>query len=462
MEPEFERYSSSLKPLLDASGSRYRHVPYSPFDWTSYPRIFDEGFLPRYSVEKNRTVGRLGQDQIPLLLLANLPVKGSSANLSLARYMISGFCSISRRHEILNCMGQFKMLAWLADSEKDKIIPRSITSRDSYSVALEMTSNIREIAGSGSTAGRYMREPEIQFRSALNVCSRMTATGCELPIDRRDLTHQAALMHLTSGTLKSSQVNLAHLFRLRNEEVLAAALEGREGTLTGKEKTKLKQLRNRLKNAKKTEVFHQDALNHMEQIYDLELALHQMSQQTDEKEEKEDIRTKLAQIRAFTRDIEQKMHRGKLSLLHSRLDDRIAFKMNPPLLQWDHRETEPLVVKEEEFSPHRQISLIEITPKVKADKARAGSKDPESLVIRSLFTTPADTIIRALDNIAPGASSALLLRLPSLSDPKKGGRHNLHDLRVRMLSPALLEELASVVVRWPFCPERFSPAGFSS
>ena len=453
IEPEFDRYSKFLRPLLEVSGSRYRHVPYSPFEWTSYSRIFDEGLLPRHGIEQPQKGTVQGQIQVPFLILANLPAKGSSANLSPARYMISGFCSIFRRHEILNCMGQYRMLAWLPDLEKDKIIPRSVTSRDSYSAALELASSIYEIAGSGLTTGRYSREPEIEFRSALDVRSRMAANNRELPAGRRDLTHQAALKHPTN-TLQTdiSQNTFSHLIKSQTDEVAVAVLEERVKDLDSKERANLNRLRTKLRNARNEEAFLQGILDQMEQAYDFELALNEDLLSAMEQEE---VKKKLGQIQGNIRHQELKMHRARFSVLNSRIDDRIAFKMNPPLLQWDRRDIEPLVVKEDEFSPNRKMSLIDITPKVTKSKVKPGSRDPKVLVIRSLFTTPADSIIRALDNTAPGASEALLPTLQNLHDPKKGGRYNLHDLRVRMLSPEYLQEITRAFLRWPFCPEKY-------
>lgn len=428
-------------------------MPYSPFEWTSYPRIFDEGILPRHGRVQSQGGTSQGQIQVPFLILANLPAKGSPANMSLARYMISGFCSIFRRHEVLSCMGQYKMLAWLADLEKDKIIPRSITIRDSYSAALELASSVYEIAGSGSTVGKYRREPEIEFRSALNVRSRMAAANRELPASRRDLTHQATLEH-PANILQNdnSQMVPAHLSRSRMDEAAAIALEKSKKDLNSKEQANLKSLHAKLRKAKSEETFLQGVLDQMEQAYDLELALSQDDLSATEQEE---MRKKLDGIQENILKYELKMSHGRLSLLHSRLDDRIAFKMKPPLLQWDRRDVEPLVVDENEFSPKRKMSLIDITPKVTKGEVKPGSRDPRLLIIRSLFTVPGDSIVQALDNTAPGASEALLPKLPTLRDPKKGGRRNLHNLHVRMLSPEFLEEIATVVVQWPFCPEKY-------
>ena len=345
------------------------------------------------------------------------------------------------------------MLAWLPDLEKDKIIPRSITSRDSYSVTLELASSVHEIAGSGLTTGRYSREPDIEFRSALNVRSRMAAANKELPASRRDLTHQAALNYPTNVIQNDiSQITLPHLIKSRTDEAAVIALERNEKDLNDREQAYLKKLHVKLRNARNEKAFLQGLLDQMEQAYDLELALSQDNLSAIQQEE---IRTKLDGIQENIIRFELKMNRGRLSLLHSRLDDRVAFKMKPPLLQWDCRNVEPLVVSEDEFSPKRKMSLIDITPKVTEGKVKPGSRDPKLLVIRSLFTTPADSILRALDNTAPGASEALLTKLPTLHDPKKGGRRNPHRLRVRMLSPESLEEIATVVVRWPFCPEKY-------
>jgi transcription factor 1 len=60
--------------------------------------------------------------------------------------------------------------------------------------------------------------------------------------------------------------------------------------------------------------------------------------------------------------------------------------------------------------------------------------------------------VRGLDTLAPGAADDIVPLAPSLRDPKKGGRRNLEQLRVRMLTAEMIEELVVAWENWPFKP----------
>ena len=73
-------------------------------------------------------------------------------------------------------------------------------------------------------------------------------------------------------------------------------------------------------------------------------------------------------------------------------------------------------------------------------------------ILSCLFLQPRQSIVRGLETLAPGAAAVIIPRAPSLRDPKRGGRRNLDQLRVRMLTADMIEELVIAWESWPFKP----------
>ena len=456
LEPEFGRYSAFLRPLIEKDGSRYKHMNSNPMDWSAYSQIFEKGIIPRFGRE-NGLDAKDSVQKTPILVLANTPNKIKTGGLSLARYLVSGFCSIVPRHEIVNSIGPVKMLVWLADDEKHKLLPRSVSDRDTYSISIDLASNVSELAGSGMSSGRFWRDPHLEVESALSVCSRMHDAGLKLPDHRKNLTLRAALNQFRNGTKKrTNRQSFPHLVKLRKLEERAITLEREAQVSKSAPKAKLLSLKRKVTRLKQTLSIQDEVVDELEQVHHLETKLAKILASEDERKA---IKSDLERIHVKLSDQCSKISKAYLSPLLARSDDRIAFTMNPPILQWDQREIEPLLLQDNEVAPPKNLALLNITPKTTFDHFRAGSKQFRATFIRDLFNNPSYSIVRALDNVAPAAAANLVPLIPSLHDPAHGGRMNLEDLRVRMLNPDLVNDIATAFMNWPFRPEKYFEVG---
>jgi transcription factor 1 len=145
------------------------------------------------------------------------------------------------------------------------------------------------------------------------------------------------------------------------------------------------------------------------------------------------------------------------SLIWQRIDDRRAFRQDPPILLWDRREAEPLKVVEKDFFPHHEMCLLDFQPKSiwPVFKGKEISNyDYFDFMIAALFTNPTHSIVRGLKALAPGADEWIIPRCPSLTNTAKGGAIDLEQLPIRTLNQEMLRELTEAWMDWPFRPTK--------
>ncbi len=145
--------------------------------------------------------------------------------------------------------------------------------------------------------------------------------------------------------------------------------------------------------------------------------------------------------------------RHDLALLAKKyIDDRRGFEQQPPLLQWDRRTAEPLLVKDEEFYPHQKLALLDIQP-VPDVLEKLNDFDKRTCfdyLCSILFRNRSQPARIDLEAIAQGGLHEFLEKVPDIRNPLKGGQPNLDDLRSRTLPIDLLVQLALALEKWPF------------
>jgi len=139
--------------------------------------------------------------------------------------------------------------------------------------------------------------------------------------------------------------------------------------------------------------------------------------------------------------------------LATNVDNWLALRNSPALMSWDRRPFEPLAAHPEDFYPRLNLALLDITPH--ATRTLQGVDFPflaSHPLVRSLRSFRLATISEALEKMVYGAADALLTpkKCPTLFDPNKGGRIYVENVRVRMLTPAMLIELCAAWDDWPF------------
>ena len=124
-------------------------------------------------------------------------------------------------------------------------------------------------------------------------------------------------------------------------------------------------------------------------------------------------------------------------LLWQRIDDRRAFRQDPPILLWDRREAEPLAVFEEDFFPQQEMCLLDFHPRSiwpVFSGENISNYDYFEFILGAFFINSNHSVIHGLKALAPGADEWIIPRCPSLINLTNGGLTDLNILSIRTLN----------------------------
>lgn len=190
------------------------------------------------------------------------------------------------------------------------------------------------------------------------------------------------------------------------------------------------------------------------QEYDAILKLQELAQQPSATEAiKEEARRHTA---LWKEKISQIPHEQRFSyMIHH--DNKVGFHNKPPLLFWDRRRAEPLMVKANEFFPHHELALMDYQPKKLWPSLQENFQDSWHVMqylIDSMTTRTTQSLKDALLNLGSGCLEWMIAECPSLTDPKKGGNMDLELVRVRTITTEMLQEIYEAYQRWPYKPSK--------
>ena len=477
-------YLPFLKPLLDAPGSRYSLVDWDDTKSRFYPeRYIEDGLLPNWEKLKKGDP-RLDKPNDTLLILANLGygrVKPRPGQGSIAFNRLAQFIQNIKEHEGFHSHGSVRMLVWVTDHEKNVFVPRTTTDRRKTSLEAEMVSHIEEVAGD-SGESKLFREHSVELRSATRVAQRMAERGVRIPVARRSAIQQEAQDAMTrshvdfpatsieiyTDTKFSNRSWRNELLDLEAKFKAGNIREFEEGAMSGmrapgdktrpytrvgqrtQEFLRLRALRYKRKQAAESEKALEGVLREQAAIDELDRAI---------ADGEYEGATRTAKLEELERRTAQHMHQVNTLEKNRQYqekhydDDRRAFAQTPPLLMWDRRTAEPLVVQPDEFYPNDTMALLDVRPTV--IPTLLTSKEQFTYlnnILTVVFRAHAQPIREHLDNLGPGAAEALLAAVPAISDIRKGGRRNVKHMRSRMLTCEMAEQLAVAWDKWPFKP----------
>ncbi|KAI9680877.1 MAG: hypothetical protein M1817_004317 [Caeruleum heppii] len=480
LETEPDAYASHLQPLFDQPGSRYRKAPFSALQWTSFERLVQDGFLPHQTpleLDDPRR-DRPNDSLLFVATVANSPPKRVKGFQSSARLLLRQLFTSIRKKDGFNAFGLVRMLIWMPNSDKKSLLPRTIATRLKSSVEAEIhCGDIFEIAGSAGGSGINKREPYLDYQSHLRVTQSMLDRSISTPSLRKSYDQAEAEAALASGDnkedlrgLHQGRPWLTELAALKKrfeageftqwEDKLFAKTKGRNGRSNGVRRQKHPDFV-RMRNLINEEKSQEKRLGMVYEVLDLEDSMEAIDRSliedsTCSDEERQARERQLVAARQLFMHGHQELDL-KLQVQTSFFsDDRHAFANDPSLLLWDRRRDEPLVAHKNEFEPHCEMTLMDLHPRPLLSTLRQG---PESYflleyILTSLFGHPASPVARALDALAPGAAEAIIPQAPSLQDPRKGGRTAISQMRVRNLTPEMIDEIVRAWERWPFRPSR--------
>jgi transcription factor 1 len=312
---------------------------------------------------------------------------------------------------------------------------------------------ITEVAGTegqGSDA-HYHRWRSIDAESTSRVLERMRAQGTVIPSGRESKTVQS----LTAGggiddrpVYSIEWPFYEELKRLEHD--FAEGKFAKESSGQSSPWTRLKQLRYR--------VAAEDAVGKevTELLESHNRLLEQLShaRTAPDKVAKQQANAKAGELLASFDKGTRALSKLRLAKVLLARDNLHVFHQSSPVLSWDRRTVEPLVVKPTEFFPNNPCALIDIQPRAVHPLLRQleASNTLDAILPRMLLLSP--PLGRLFDSLAPGAANGVLSRCSTLREPNAGGIpiQGLGEIWPRAMNEAQIIEVLEKWLEWPFAP----------
>jgi transcription factor 1 len=477
-----ETWDRWIRPLLEGPRSTYKSIQGDVTLLETFDRLVREGIFPHQKRRDSRDLD-CQQPNDSLLITGTLiwePKLPGFGFDSMSKQMLLQFAEQAWRNKIFHAFGPVRSLLWT--SYDKSIIPRSVFQRAKYDFFLDALSINTEVVTPGHPprqAGRATigREPQHEIESLVCALRRGKEKGMTLPAHRRENVHDFAddITNLTDGTGIMSAVDMQQYLKLQEfsgksttgismethiesykfdkalkEDPNTYKIERKKGSAGGHYRVsdvgkKASTLRASVTRNKKIRHETEKIADLAEDIYKLECKILSLKDGAEKDVEHARLQVLEDELTAGT----SKVLSNYQAAIQTEIDDRLAIRSPVPRLAWDSRPYEPLVMNPEEAWPVTKVSLIDLTP-----RSLPPGKSPDWYDWLQDFTVglmeqPTLSVHQALENVQHGASD-LIAKAPSLTDPKRGGRLNMHHLRVRMLTVEMVDELCQAYREWPF------------
>ncbi|KAG5289991.1 hypothetical protein I7I48_09481 [Histoplasma ohiense] len=385
IEPNIHYYQSFLKPLTEEPNSRYKHLPWDPFDLKTYDDLFLQEHLP----EQTKRPPVWSQDSVcatndSLLVLANMTVKpqhGQRYTL-LLRYLEACF-----DQTLFHRFGLVRMIALLSSDDAEVLLPRVVSRRRrSAAIAEASCADVTEVAGDSARELWHSQKGLSTLDISRKLVERRCKENCTITPAGRDISPPELAPDAGKYEKRESYVprpkrpwhdTYIELMRDPNlPDLRTRARRGRpplknaNGTDMGDKSGygKVVALHRRLVHENRDEGLFRKVESKVIQIEKLEDELALM------------LKTKsptLADVLKYAKQIheeklqveEQLSSRNSVALsrFDALMEERMCFDgirsgTKTPLLLWDKRPYEPLDVGSDEFMPNGMCSVIDFQP----------------------------------------------------------------------------------------------------
>ena len=478
VEPRKDLYLPFLQPMLDAPDSRYHLADltgWSIADIWRPKRYLDAGLLPDQKF--NAEHGGIDVPNRSLLILANMAmIKKSTGRVQDSHKQILEFIRALQGGTDLHSNGPVRMLMWMRDAVKSPFVPRTVQHRRRLTVLTEMSCDAEEVAGDESRV--INREHRLDFDSSLRTMKRMEEQGIRVPPSRlgkiacevRDASSRLSSKDVEKLSIADDPTNevlrdwhqewreLEQAFEIGKFSQIVGGPPGiakrharkPSGAKYSPEYERLRSLQHQETFQRKRKLALEDVLREVEKMDAMDLEISQADLDETQRQSKlEELDRRISQYKVF----QEKFPSSKLLQCNFISDNRKASEQRPPLLQWDNRSAEPIGVTKDEFYLQQPLALLDFQPK----SPRQFQLTPIQwqyleVITEYLFGAPGHSIVTALNAIAPGAADAIIPQVPALQDPRKGGRRDSEQLRVRVLTLEMLRGIVLAFEEWPFGP----------
>ncbi|MCJ1467124.1 hypothetical protein MMC07_005746 [Pseudocyphellaria aurata] len=410
-----------------------------------------------------------------LLIIANLAYgsKQKVRGLIPSHLNIHTYINHLRSRRAFHAHGSVRLLMWMPDSEKSLILPRTVSLRKKLSIDLEMVCNVEEIAGGGlDTQIATVRETFLEIKSSKQVAKRMKTQNIHIPLSRQDvapkqisidvLTPDKNTMSLdkhvmTTGSRREWHSELKQLEqdyrdgkfpRVRSLPLSSGELPKGRAEYTP-EFSRLSVLKAHFKLNNKHRIRVDELIQEQDTIDRLHSGI--LMKALNEPERQGRLAGLQQRAETFKNHLENQPKQVR-DIFNNNSDNRRALIMDPPLLMWDRRTAEPLIVRENEFCNPTQLALLDFQPLSPSPYPVTSAQSAMFDLIMGGLLNHSNDDIYYLNSLAPGAADAIIPHVPALQDPRRGGRYDLSDFRIRCFTPEMLYGIFQAWENWPFKP----------
>lgn len=443
MDLDAELYEPFLSDLL--AKDNVTMIPKSGVVWKDLFEMIRSQLTEQTEAPKDPTPVR----NDTLLVTANLstfPKKSYHGFDSVSTMVLYQFMSSIRNSSLFQRYGLVRMLIWVNDEDKRRIIPRSIHRRKRSAFEAELSCEwVHEVAGldvevEDRTA---LRDEWINIESAANVAARMKEMGLKMPPGRQTNLHKRILADKRKLMGKKlAGVKPPTLTRPFKQELDELEQEHKKSK-TSEASKRLKALRTRDKYDQ------EDSTQYLSLLQEQEAAIAQYSSSPE-------VFTTASAAWNDRIDNLKKNPRNEFKVLK---DSYHIFRQNPPALLWDRRHYEPLSISPTEFFPNAPTALLDIQPKAMHHLLRqhgqgsSRSGDMSDVMLRFWFHNTLLPIPKAMEGIWGGFGDSAAA-CGSITDPERGGSPMGESgaLTARCVNEEQWTEIMQAWMDWPFRP----------
>ncbi|MCJ1432476.1 hypothetical protein MMC27_001833 [Xylographa pallens] len=481
VEPLHNAYNQFLRPLVEKAGSRYALADTdSLWDRWNLGDYLEKDLLPEQAHLAEPEL-RSHDGNTTLLILANMSQNRRTHSDRIVAHKSSDsqfkaleFVRALETRSGFHSKGPVRMLMWMSDPDKINFLPRTTSSRRRLSVYNELFCDVEEIVGDVLGPHTTRRESYIDLQSALLTAERMREENIVVPMKRMDALPRKLRSEGLDAVIQSTRYNdgAMHGERTWHKELhdlregfangsYSQFVGGPPGFDEKKRKSgdmgispefkKFQLLVRTEKDQRNKKTVVDQILMEDAHIRAKQLALvshHHLDDVSRQKaiQELDELNGRYTKLLARQTDV-------RINSVHFFADDRVAWSGDSSLLLWDHRNAEPIVAQADEFYTSKALALLDFRPKASSTNSLTAVQQKYlDDILLSFFVTPGFSIAAALDAMAPGAAEAIIPKARSLRDPRRGGRMDLDHLRVRVLTPEMLQEIAVAWDGWLFKP----------
>ncbi|KAL8928428.1 MAG: hypothetical protein Q9172_000914 [Xanthocarpia lactea] len=471
-EPPSSPFVPHLEQLTKTQSSRYQLVDWPQIEAWAPDRYVAEGLLPaldgRGSTEPNRSI----------LVLANTALSAlrqEQGRFPRTHLKLLHWASDMANTTAFHAGGPVRMLLWCPEKDANFIVPRTIRYRSKLSVLMEMICHVEEIVGSDeSVFDRQKKRDQItELNSGKRVAKLMEDSGVTVPPGRETDLHKQVNeaisrsksddagqgLEFTSIRARSWHEELEDLKEVfKDVELPRVKTSSGRRILSHVPKeiiedprfARFLELDRNLKHVQKRTGLIEGLLQEQAQIDALDFQAHALDSKDPQRTAiLAEIQQKKTQLQERLDNLKGQNTRNEFEFFKQ---DRKAYASNPPLLMWDHRSAEPMKAYKEEFHPAKNLCLLDIQPRHPSPYQFTGAELIFFQVLTTTLWHDGWDNLTALDRIAPGAFDAVTSKVPSLTDPTRGGERDLLDLPICRVTPEMAYGLTKAWLDWPLRP----------